>query len=148
MHQFPTPIPTPNPTPIPTPMPTPIPTPIPTPTPTPIPTPTPTPSPTPGSTTIYVAPNGLPGNSGSASSPIDLATAVSSAGPVRAGYTVQLSAGIYRYSSLNFGPGGTSPSVMTVFKAAPGARAIITSPSNTPPMITCLLYTSPSPRDR
>jgi len=116
-------------------------------TPTPMPTPTfmfspaPTPSPTPASITVYVAPNGLPGNSGSASSPIDLATAVSSAGPVRAGYTVQLSAGIYRYSSLNFGPGGTSPSVMTVFKAAPGARAIITSPSNTPPMITMRDYT-------
>jgi hypothetical protein len=27
---------------------------------------------------------------------------VSSAGPVRAGYTVQLAAGIYRYSSLTF----------------------------------------------
>jgi hypothetical protein len=84
---------------------------------------------------IYVAPNGLPGNSGSAASPIDLATAVSSTGPVLPGYTVQLSAGIYRYPSLNFAPAGISPDAMTVFKAAPGARVIITSPANTPPNV-------------
>jgi hypothetical protein len=100
------------------------------------PTPTPTPTPPPSSSaTIYVAPNGSPGNSGSSSSPIDLATAVSSAGPVRPGYTVQLSAGIYRYASLTFGPAGSGPNALTVFKAAPGARVIITSPSNTPPQI-------------
>jgi hypothetical protein len=85
---------------------------------------------------IYVAPNGVPGNSGTSPlSPIDLATAVSSSGPVHAGYTVQLSAGIYRYSSLTFAPAGSGPDNMTVFKAAPGARVIITSPSNTPPQI-------------
>src|SRR4029453_8461711 len=92
-------------------------------------------TPTPVPNTIYVAANGLPGNSGTATSPIDLATAVSPSGPVRPGYTVQLSAGIYRYASLTFAPAGTSPSVMTIFKAAPGARVIITSPSNTPPNI-------------
>ena len=100
--------------------------------PTPAPSPTPTPS---TSKIVYVAPNGLPGNSGTATSPIDLATAVSAAGPVRPGDTVQLSAGIYRYSSVNFAPGGTSPAVMTVYKAAPGARVIITTPANTPPDI-------------
>jgi hypothetical protein len=117
--------------------------PMPTPTPTPIPTPTPTPTPTPSpaANTIYVAANGLPGNSGTANSPIDLATAVSASGPVRPGYTVQLSAGIYRYASLTFAPGGTSPGVMTIFKAAPGARVIITSPANTPPNIFMRDYT-------
>ncbi len=90
---------------------------------------------TPTPTTIYVATNGLPGNSGSSGSPIDLATAVSPSGPVRPGYTVQLSAGIYRYSSVTFAPAGTSPNVMTVFTAAPGERVIITTPSNTPPNI-------------
>jgi hypothetical protein len=90
---------------------------------------------------IYVAPNGVPGNSGtSLSSPIDLATAVSSTGPVRAGYTVQLSAGIYRYASLTFAPGGSGPDNLTVFKAAPGARVIITSPANTPPQIQMMDY--------
>jgi len=105
--------------------------------PTQTPTPTPTPTPTSNSTTvtIYVAPDGLPGNKGSATSPIDLATALSSSGPVRPGYTVQLSAGIYRYSSATFAPAGTSALNMTVFKAAPGARVIITSPTDTPPNI-------------
>jgi hypothetical protein len=90
---------------------------------------------------IYVAPNGLPQNTGTATSPIDLATAVSASGPVRAGYIVQLSAGIYRYPAVNFGPAGSGPNAMTVYKSAPGARVIITSPSNTPPNITMEDYT-------
>jgi hypothetical protein len=96
----------------------------------------PTETQTPASPILYVAPDGQPGNNGSAESPLDLATAVSTSGPVRAGYTVQLSAGIYRYSSLNFSPAGGGPDAMTVFKAAPGARVIITSPSDTPPSIS------------
>ena len=48
---------------------------------------------------------------------------------------VQLSAGIYRYAALTFAPAGSGPNAMTVFRAAPGARVIITSPSNTPPQI-------------
>jgi len=107
-------------------------------TPTPSLTPTPTLTPTQTATIVYVATNGLPGNDGSAGSPIDLATAVSPSGPVRPGYTVQLSGGIYRYSSVAFAPAGSGPNGMTVFKAAPGARVIITSPANTPPNI----YTS------
>ena len=99
------------------------------------PTPTLTPEPTPR---IYVATNGLPRNDGSAGSPIDLASAVSPSGPVRPGDTVQLSGGIYRYSSVAFAPAGSGPTGLTVFKAAPGSRVIITSPADTPPNI----YTS------
>jgi hypothetical protein len=36
---------------------------------------------------------------------------------------------------LTFAPAGSGPNALTVFKAAPGARVIITSPSNTPPNI-------------
>lgn len=105
-------------------------------------TPAPLVSPTPAPVNVYVAPNGQPGNSGTSStSPIDLATAVSTSGPVRAGYTVQLAAGIYRYASLTFAPGGSGPNAMTVFKSAPGARVIITSPSDTPPNIQMDDYT-------
>ncbi len=97
---------------------------------------TPSVSPTPAPVMVYVASDGVPGNSGaSAMAPIDLATAVSASGPVRAGYTVQLSAGIYRYSSVTFAPAGSGPDNLTIFKAAPGARVIITTPSNTPPDI-------------
>ena len=78
----------------------------------------------------------MAGNSGtSPTSPIDLATAVSATGPVRAGYTVQLSAGIYRYSSLTFAPAGGGPKSLPVFEPAAGAPVIITTRANTPPDI-------------
>lgn len=46
--------------------------------------------------TYYVSPAGLPSNDGSISRPLDLATALSSQGPVRPGDTVWLRGGLYR----------------------------------------------------
>lgn len=46
--------------------------------------------------TYYVSPSGLPSNDGSIGRPLDLATALSSQGPVRPGDTVWLRGGIYR----------------------------------------------------
>ncbi len=48
---------------------------------------------------FYASPTGLPSNNGSIASPLDLSTALSSTGPVRAGDTVWLRGGVYRRAS-------------------------------------------------
>lgn len=54
---------------------------------------------------------------------------------INAGDTVIIADGIYRIPEIRFGPAGKSASRMTVFKAAPKARAIITAPADSPPPI-------------
>ncbi len=46
--------------------------------------------------TYYASPSGLPSNDGSFANPLDLATALSSQGPVRPGDTLWLRGGVYR----------------------------------------------------
>ena len=77
------------------------------------------------SQTFWVAVDGRPNNDGSRERPLDLATALSSEGPVRPGATIWLRGGVYRgyfSSSLN----GT-PDHPIVVRQVPGERAIIDS---------------------
>ncbi len=86
-------------------------------------------------TTRYVSASGR-GTECSVGTPCALSFAVGGgSSPVAAGDTVELATGIYQYDSVTFGPAGTSPSVMTVYKAAPGARPIVTSTTNTIPHV-------------
>lgn len=72
---------------------------------------------------IYVAPNGVAGRDATIANPIDLATALSSAGPARPGDTIWVRGGAYRgafTSTLN----GTSAAPITV-RQYPGERATL-----------------------
>jgi hypothetical protein len=85
----------------------------------------PSPSPTApaGTNAIYVSPQGLASNDGSAARPLDLATALSPSSPAQPGTTIWLRGGTYRggfVSSLN----GTATAPIVV-RAAAGERPII-----------------------
>lgn len=78
------------------PAPTPTPTTSPAPTATPAPTPTPTPTTSPASGDLFVAPNGTSSNSGTISSPLNLASALTLIQP---GKTIYMRGGTYSFSS-------------------------------------------------
>src|SRR6476646_10286322 len=94
----------------------------------------------PAVTTYYVSASGS-GTACTIGSPCTLAFATGGgSSPVQPGDTVELATGIYSYVSVTFSPAGTSQPVMTTFKAAAGARPIITSTTNTPPTINMRAY--------
>lgn len=112
-----------GPTPTPTATPEPTPTPGPTPEPTPTETPEPTPTPEPGPTSLYVAPDGRSGASGTRSDPLgDLSTALRWAEP---GDTIVLRGGTYRPEQAVDvrGVGGVDSTPVTV-RPASGERPI------------------------
>lgn len=84
--------------------------------------------------TFYV--DGLKGNdsnSGSASKPWQ--TLDHALKNIHSGDTLILGDGIYLVQQIRFGPAGAGPDRRTVFKAAPHARAIITTPADLPPPV-------------
>lgn len=87
----------------------------------------------PAASTFYVdAVNGNDANPGSAQQPWKtLDKAITS---ISSGDTVLLQTGIYRHSSITFGPAG-QPGALTTFRSAPGARPIVTNPSSYPPSV-------------
>ncbi len=92
-------------------------------------------------TTRYVSPTGS-GSACTVGTPCALAFAVGGgSSPVQPGDTVELANGIYQLNNFVFAPGGTSQDVMTIFKAAAGARPILTSLTNTPPEVHVPSYT-------
>ena len=54
---------------------------------------------------------------------------------IQGGDVVEIAGGIYRMSLIRFGPAGLGPDQMTVFRAAPGERVILTAPDDTPPQV-------------
>lgn len=72
---------------------------------------------------LYVAPDGRPTAAGTREDPLDLATALSSAGPVRPGHRVEVAGGTYvgRFASRVSG----TMAAPIVIAAAPGARVTL-----------------------
>ncbi|QQG47418.1 MAG: DUF1565 domain-containing protein [Candidatus Woesebacteria bacterium] len=60
---------------------------------------------------------------------------------IKSGDTVMIASGIYRISSVSFGPAGTSSSNMTIFKSEPGARVIFSTDGDLPPPVHVASYT-------
>jgi len=59
---------------------------------------------------------------------------------IQAGDTVVIAAGIYRIAQIRFSPAGLGPNSMTTFKAAPGARVVISRTDDYPPQISVADY--------
>ncbi|MGZ8802844.1 MAG: hypothetical protein ACXWZL_09615, partial [Mycobacterium sp.] len=81
---------------------------------------------------FYVAPDGSPTNDGSQTRPLDLATALSSSSPARAGDTIWLRGGVYRGNFVSLLNG--APGLPVIVRQYPGERASIdgsVSPTST-----------------
>lgn len=73
---------------------------------------------------IYAAPEGSAGGNGSKERPYDLATALSSAAPIRPGGTVWLRGGTYRVAAITSVLAGAAGAPITV-RSLPGENAVI-----------------------
>ena len=74
---------------------------------------------------LWVSVDGQPGSDGSPERPLDLATALSSGGPTRAGATVWLRGGVYRGSFTSTLVGTEDAPI--IVRQVPGERAVIDS---------------------
>jgi len=77
---------------------------------------------------LHVAPSGVKSNDGTAAHPLDLATALSSSSPARAGDTIWLHGGTYRGTFVSYLTGSATAPI--IVRQYPGEHAIIdTNPS-------------------
>ncbi len=83
--------------------------------------------------TFYLAADGSDFNPGTINQPWKTIAYASTS--IQPGDQVILAEGLYRDSSITFGPPGISPRQLTIFKSAPGARVIISTNKDTPPNV-------------